>query len=97
MGLTSTNRESCVAFPDCGYFSRLLVPMHHPATMRLVLRQRSLLQPLRRRLYLHALPHQVVHAVLTTNIVQNTNVGVIQSGDRLRSDTAQFLCLKQEP
>jgi hypothetical protein len=76
---------------------RFQIPVHHSAAMRLVQcirdlravfqylieRQRLFLQPLRQRFPFHALHHQIVHAILRTNVVQNTNVRVIQSRNGL--------------
>src|SRR5215472_8433491 len=76
---------------------RLQVPVHNPCAMRLIQRirdlcsvlqhllqrQRPLLQPLRQRLSFHTLHHQVIHAILTTHIMQRANVRMIQSRNRL--------------
>ena len=49
----------------------------------LLQRQGTLLQPLRQRLTFDALHHQVIDAIMQTDIVQDANVRVIQMGDGL--------------
>ena len=49
----------------------------------LLQRQCSFFQPLRQRLSLHALHHQIVDPILTANVIQHTNVWMIEAGDGL--------------
>src|SRR5882762_7597695 len=49
----------------------------------LLQRQRTFFQALRQRLSLHALHHQVVHAILAAHVVQHANVRMIQARNGL--------------
>ena len=55
-----------------------------PAAQHLSERQRSLLQPVSERLSLEQFHHQVVDAVLVTDVVERADVRVVETRDRAR-------------
>ncbi len=55
----------------------------HSILQDLVEGQRSLFEPLCQRLPFHALHHKIVDAILTADVMQHTNVRMIQAGNGL--------------
>jgi hypothetical protein len=62
-----------------------------PVLQHLLQRQRPLLQTFRKCLPLHTLHHQILDPIVGSNIVQSTNVRMIQLGNGFRFSLKSLL------